>query len=492
MLAPSVTDFMLGRHHMSESRTIPLALVAATVGMIGCLWGAWCEFPFYAWNEMRLAPAFAIRHGLNPYPPVGGGPLTTWIYGPVGALLNLPATFAPTVDGALHAACVINALTVLGPLALIFFTATELRNRGPLVTTLALTIAALFIPRPNLVLQVADHSAIACGLLSCWCLARPTTPSQAWLAGAAVLCATAIWSKQVELFLLPAQLAYLWIGAGRPTAGRYLAWVALFVTLGLAAFTAAFGFENLWLNLVAIPGRLGWAAFWPRLLMRPWSLIAQVIAPTLGLLVLWRARRWPGRESASGRFFQITAFAFITMLPIGLAAYFKIGGDTNLLHSWQYLLPGATLVWLAHDRTTAAVALRLPAIVACGLLLRGKDLVAPHARPFTGHFAVAADLMRAHPHTLWFPQNPLITFYADGRLWHSEDGIATRHLAGYGLREIDFRRHLPSPRLEGVVYPIVVEFPFAMPLLPEFNQKMNLPHWTLHRRNPSTPPAVER
>lgn len=472
---------------ISEKLAVRLALYPAALAALACLWVSWCEFPIYAWNDVRLAPAFALRHGINPYPPLGGGPLSTWIYGPVGIVVNLPATFAASPVGALHTASVINALVVLGPLALIFFACAELRTRGPAARWLALALATLLVPRPNLVLQVADHCAFAFGLLSIWSLAHRTRPGGAWLVIAAACCALAIWSKQIAVFLLPAQVAFLLLDRQGITTLRYLGWVALFCLLGGAVAVPAFGFGNLWLNLVAIPGRLPWADLAERLALRSWPLVAQLLLPSILLLVLWRRQWWPGRGSETGRFFQLTVLAFFAMLPIGLMAYFKIGGDSNLLHSWDYLLPGVLLAWLARDRLSPAASLRLLAATALVLALRFGDLVSLPARPFTQHFDAAARLIAAYPHTLWFPANPIITFYADDRLWHSEDGVLTRSLANYGLREPDFRRHLP-PNLQGVVYPAGVKFPFAMPLLPECKETTRLPYWTLHSR-PAPPPA---
>lgn len=469
---------------ISSQSAIRLSLIAALAGAIACLWMSWCEFPSFAWNEVRLAPAFALRHGINPYPPLGGGPLSTWIYGPVGIVINLPATFAASPVGALHAASVINALVILLPLAVIFFNAEELCARGPAVPWLALALATLLLPRLNFALQVADHSAIAFGLLSCWCLARVPVLSTARLATAAAFCALAIWSKQIAAFLVLAQVGFLLLGRDRVAAVRYVAWVAVFGALALAVAGWKFGFANLWLNLVAIPGRLPWAELPARLAMRPWSLVAQVLIPSLGLGLLWRTRCWPRRDRESGRFFQLATLAFVAMLPVGLAGFFKIGGDTNLLHSWDYLLPGALLAWLAADRVSLTAPARLLAATAGALALHGHEFVALPVRPFTGQFEAATRLTAAYPHALWFPQNPLITFYADGELWHSEDGVLTRYLAGYGLREPDFRRHLP-PKLQGVAYAAIVEFPFALPLLAEFSHETRLPYWTLHTRPPA-------
>lgn len=448
------------------------------MGAVACVWWAWCHFPQLAWNDVRLAPAFALRHGINPYPPVGGGPLSTWIYGPVGLLVNLPATFAPTATGALQLASLINFLLVIGPLALVFFGSPELRARGLLTCGLALALGTLLVPANNLVLQVADHASIAFGLLSCWCLTRGARLQHRDFATAAALCALTIWSKQTAVFLFAGQFIYLLFAQGRGTALVYTGWVVGFNVLSAAAATVAFGFDNLWLNLVAIPARLPWADIPARLAMRPLALIAQVVLPSLGLLLLWRTNRWPQATTASGRFFQVTAAVYCAMLPVGLVAYGKIGGDTNLLHSWSYLMPGVLLVWLAGGHALSATSRQLPVVTVCVLALHWPRLISLPAQPHTRHLEMAGRITAAFPDAVWFPQNPVITFYAGGRLWHTEDGIVTRQLAGCGLRGPDFRPHLP-PRLKAVVYPVFTKIHAVMPLLPEFNRTTELPYWIL-------------
>jgi hypothetical protein len=475
---------------LSAKSAARLALLATSVGALACLWTSWCEFPGHAWNEVRLAPAFALRHGINPYPPLGGGPLFTWIYGPVGLLINLPATFATSPAGALQLASLINALVVLAPLAVVLFASEELRARGPAIRWLALSLGVLLVPRLNLVVQVADHAAIALGLLSCWCLARRAHPTAAQLASAAALGALAVWAKQTALFLLPAQIAFLLLGRERAAVTRYFAWFAGFNLLGLAIVGQAFGFANLWLNLVDIPGRLPlqWSVVPARIALRSGSLVAQLVLPSLGLLALWFKGPWPARNRESGRFFQLVTLAYIAMLPVGLAAFLKIGGDINSFQSWDYLLPGCLLAWLAADHVTAAAPVRLLAATVLALALHGTRLFSVPARPFVRHFDAAAQLTATCPHAIWFPQNPLITLYADQELWHSEDGILTRYAAGYGLRESDFRRYLPR-HLQIVAYAANVDPPLAPPLLPEFNYRTSQGYWILYTRAPQPPGA---
>lgn len=471
----------------AASIPIRLALLAAAAGAAACLWMGWCLFPGIAWNELRLAPAFALRHGINPYPLLGGGPLSTWIYGPVGILVNLPTTFATSPAGALRLASLITAVTIVAPLAVIFFASRELRARGAWAPWLALTLGVLMLPVTGYFFQVPDQTAIALGLLSGWCLACQPDPSGARLAAAALLGVLAIWTKQLAVPLMPVHVAFLLLSGNRPAALRYVGWFAIFALLAIGIFVPAFGWDNLWLTLIAIPGRLPWADIADRIAVRPWELVAQVLLPSLGLVALWRTGRWPDRTQESGRFFQFTVLAYVALLPLGLAAFFKIGGDTNTLHSWHYLLPGCLIAWLAADRLAGIGSARLLAVASLALAVHANDLTSLPSHPLREHFDDAAQLNAAYPHAIWFPQNPIITFYADGRLWHSEDGVRTRNFAGYAPSQADFRRHLP-PNLQVIAYPEKEDVSLATALLSEFSQRTVLRHWILLTR-PSTPPA---
>ncbi len=458
-----------------------LALILAVLGALCCLWIGWCEYPFQSFNEMRLAPAFAVQNGINPYPALGEGPLFTWIYGPVGIFVNLPATWAGTVLGALRTAAIINALIVLTPLAVIFLGSAELRTRGKIACGYAIAVSALLIPRPNLTSQTPDNVAIACGLLSLWWLARRSTPTNTQLAVAAALATLAIWSKQIALFLPIAHVVFLLLAGQRRAAGCYLGWLACFNLIALVIFAWMFGFQNLWLNLVEVPGRLAWAELPSKFRWRKWFLIGQVALPSVILLLLWRTHRWPSNDTEKDRFFQLGALAYGVMLPVGMVAFCKIGGDINSLHSWDYFMPAGLLLWLNSDRLFPANAARMLAVTVLSLATRGTDFAALPARPYTQHLDFAAELIARHPQTIWFPQNPLITYYADHRLWHTEDGVSTRFLAGYRIREAEFRRYLP-PNLEAVAYPSVNNFPFAMPLLSDFSKKERVPYWGVYTR----------
>ena len=457
------------------------AALTAAAGAALSGWMSWCAFSDVTWNEVRLAPAFALRHGWPLFPPLGGGPLSTWIYGPLGAAINLPATLASSTIGALQIAGLINAVTLVVPLAIIFLGAEELRRGGWPTRVLGWALGVLSLQFLSFVYQVPDHLAIAFGLLSCWCLARPTVPGPADTLLAAGLCVAASWTKQTAVFLVPAHVAFLLSLGARDACRRFLIWTIVLgaVTLGLSA--ATFGLPELWFNLVTVPGRLPWAELGEKLSARLPQLVAYVALPWALLAWLHLAGGAPTTTSQSGRFLRSSTFAAVAVLPIGFAALCKIGGEIHLVHSGFYLFPALVLGWLARPERGTAVML---GTVGLALALHAPEFSTLPLRPRTQRVAIAEELAHANPGRLWFPQNPLVTFYADGRLYHVEDGLVTRHLAGFGVRERDFLRDLP-PQLTAVVYPAATNDTFALQLLPQFTNRTTVGPWVLHQRPPA-------
>ena len=460
------------------------AALLAGLGALAYAWMSWCAFPGPTWNELRLAPAFALRHGVPLYPPAAGGPLSTWIYGPVGAIINLPATFAGSAENALEVAGLVNLLTLVLPLAWICSRAAGLRARGRAVPPLTLALLILALPAGSLVFQVADHAAMALGLLSTWLLAQRPAPSARRLALAAALCALAIWSKQTSLFLALAHVIALLAFRERAAALRYAAFVALFGLLALAAAGFYFGFANLWLNLVEIPARLPWGDVGEKISRRWAPLLAYVALPPLAALWLLR-RSPPSGDPVAERFLRFGFVAFLTLLPVCALGFCKIGGDTNTLHGWYFLLPPLALVALARPLPPPAAWLA-PLLAAVALVgLRTLEFQKLPVLPATARLRSAEQLARAAPGTCWFPHDPVVTFYSDHRLYHVEDGVATRSLAGLGVREKDFRAHLP-PRLAAIVCAAEQPEPFSLQLLNDFNVRTAERHWIVFTR-PAAP-----
>ena len=463
------------------------ATIAATAAAMMFLWYGWCVFPLSYWNEVRLAPAFALRHGLTVYAPGDGGPLSTWIYGPLTPVLNLPATFASSATSAIETAGAINALLLVAPLALVVWTVGENRARPCAIRACALSLSVLLLPPNSLVFQVADNAAVACGLLSCWCLGRrgssdrqPTTAAAAW-------CIAAICAKQSAVFLLVAHVIYLGLFADRSTVLRYVLRAGAFGSLAALGCCAYFGFGPLWFNLVIIPARLPWGDIMEKIVLRWPQLLAYVLLP-LGLLQIWRrSKHWPDRPSNLGRSVRINALAFAALLPVGVLSFVKIGGDMNVFHSWYYLLPVFATAFVIRASASKSGGRWLIAATAAIVALRLPEFRNLPLGPLTAYVDQATKLAAVAPETAWFPNNPIVTFYSDGKIYHVEDGLATRHLAGLGIREVDFRRHLPA-RLSTIIYDAGFTSPFALQLLADFTVKTRSGQWSRYQRPPPSLP----
>jgi hypothetical protein len=54
---------------------------------------------------------------------------------------------------------------------------------------------------------------------------------------------------------------------------------------------------------------------------------------------------------------------------------------------------------------------------------------------------------------VWFPLNPLITLYREGRYYHDEDGLYERKTAGKPLTEAHLKAYLP-PEPHATIFPV--------------------------------------
>jgi hypothetical protein len=136
---------------------------------------------------------------------------------------------------------------------------------------------------------------------------------------------------------------------------------------------------------------------------------------------------------------------------MGVLSAFKVGGTANSLTGALYLLPSASLLavqWLERHRLRRlAPALAIGAVLA----LQFTQIPVVTLRPLTTHLDRAAFLAREFPGQIYFPWNPLITFYSEQRIYHAEDGLYVRQLAGAAVSTEAVRMHLP-PRWSVTVF----------------------------------------
>src|SRR6187399_573849 len=90
-----------GRATEAPAPRLLLALLPLSAAML--LIVAWVRIgssPYDDWSAARTAPAVGWAIGIPLYYASGQGPASDFIYGPVGAVLRLPAALASTPTGA--------------------------------------------------------------------------------------------------------------------------------------------------------------------------------------------------------------------------------------------------------------------------------------------------------------------------------------------------------------------------------------------------------
>jgi len=393
---------------------------------------------------MRVAAAVAMSRGISVFPTLHEGVVNTWTYGPLPLVLIQPAALADNPVTALLIAGTINGLIILGPILLVCRFWPGASARGS-VTGLLVAACVLFWPESPWRCLYADSFGVAFGLLAQLVVVH-ARGRRRWLWGAAFLSMAPLACKQTSLGISVAQVVWLGITVGRRAAsvhlGRCIAAGALF---GLAALVG-FGWPGLSFILLELPARFPWVSV-PAEKIRPlmWPLLIQLGLP--GLLLLAR-RRW---------FFQpnspllLPALTWIFSLPLGLASFMKLGGGLNSIQAFQLWLPATLTVLLFPERFGASrrLVFGLAALACITGLFRLNSAVYLSLQPHTFPLQQGVALARAYPGQIWFPLNPLITLYTEGRYYYDEDGIYVRITANLPLTFGQALPHLP-PKWSGI------------------------------------------
>lgn len=462
-------------------------LVAAALAMAGVwLWLSWCIFPLRSWNDIRLAPTFGLKLGLPLYPGLDG-PASTWMYGPLPVWLNWPATWAAGPGAALLVAGAINALVGVAAIVLVCLRWPSPNGSSLAVTgrLLAAAVTVAIWPWANWQYLQADNVAVALGLLSNLVLVRGAGARAAWLA--AGLATAGMMCKQTSLSVPLGQVAWIAITLGLRPAGTHVARLCMTGCVWLAILVMTNDPARVWFTAVVTPAGLPWvSAPLDRFLHLLPHIAVHVALPSAAWLFLTRRRE-------TSALLLPTLTWLIAWLP-GLASAFKAGGTLNCLQGFLLWLPPASVVVIASlsgFRWGAAARCGL-AVVALGILVgriasRPVGLWQPLAAAAV--YDDALDLSRQLPGVVWFPWNPLVTVFSEGRLYHAEDGLYVRGLIRRAISGADARRHLPDRFAAIIVSNQGSTWGIAEPLLPGPLQEIDLGSWTLFR-SPHAPPIT--
>lgn len=422
-------------------RSSVFALTAALAAAALWLWTNFCGFPWSPWNDVRLAPVFMAATGAPVYPLPHEGVLTTWLYGPAPLWLWWPATLARDVVSAVVTAGALNIAYTAAAIAIVCWL-WPAPHASRATRLLAFTASIAIWPYSSLVFLQADNVALACGLVANTALVSrrgQTGPTGGWLI--ALVTALALASKQTSLGLLAAQIAWLWSEGGRgPAIGHLVRTGAATAALAIAAI-AQFGFERLWFGMIEVPGRLPWTHV-PGL--RLWDLLPYLLvhfgAPIA--ILLFASKRVLSR----GHPLRLPFFAWIGSLPLGIAGMMTAGGTLNSFQGFCLLLPPVLVVACAATSRRPAWFLGFAGLTLGLFALRWPAVANRPLTPAVTALRQAEQICGLYPGQIWFPWNPTVTYFAEGRFYHAEDGLYVRQLTGLGVSSRQFHDGLP-PRI---------------------------------------------
>lgn len=412
-----------------------LALATAALWV----WSCWARFPNRGWNDVRLAPLFALKLDGAMYPGEFGA-TSTWMYGPLHLLLLWPVTWAQSAYDALLVGGALNAALSLGAILMVCL---AWPTPQPLDRSRRLGAAAVVIllwPAASWLFLQADSTSVAVGLIANLALVRWPGPRGRW--AAALLATATMLGKQTSLAVPLAQL--LWIGGreGWRAAGHH--------ALRLAGAGGSWGLlllaghdvRDLWFNLIATPGQLPWTDEPAKRVID----LAPYLAVHLGLPALgWLAwRAWDRGAVSTG---SLPLLAWACSWPLGLAAMLKIGGSINVLQGLQLWLPAGLVITCAlvasrpAPRAWLGAGLAAVAVILCAWRFALEPIRV--LRPDPRIYQEAVALAEQHRGRVWFPWHPLVTVFSDQRRYLDEDGLLVRFLAGNPVDYATARAHLP-------------------------------------------------
>jgi hypothetical protein len=464
-------------------------LIAKSCVQLACLgvialqvWSILCSTPFYEWNSARLIEAALVGSAHTIYFLPNTGPALGWIYGPVWPLLLAPATWLPDITTAMIGAASINCLLLLGPLILVVSDAAVQAKADPVTRRwLILFCMSGAICTPWIAAQLrfihVDAPAVGLALLSCWFLSKsePRAANQ-WLA--ATLLVLAVWSKQISVGVVAAQLFWLLTRRGtRPTL-RYL---VRFCVVGLAVtglFIALFGAKELWHTLWAFPSH-------QRLRGGPEIFVGGSLSLLLTCLPFVLILLLAGNGKSDGIFLLL--FAAGAMAPLGLLASSKIGGGPNSFFSVYYLMAaaGGSLattekrigVWLRRNLARCTVA----GVIAGAAWTRERD--GSHFQP-SSNLEASLQLAQSLKGAVYFPENPFVTWWSERKVYHLEYGYLEQMTDGFSPDPQRTAAWLPK-QLKYVVYRDIARERAMIRILPGFDRSVTLPAFVVYLADPA-------
>lgn len=416
---------------------------------------------------IRFEKTFMVALGYPLYYGPAAGPAIAAIYGPVSVLAYLPATLTHSPELSLRIAEAIAIGFFFLPV-LWLCTAGTLKDK-PLFA-FALTaflcfcfLAILLTNLRNAAFTVhADAPTLGLCALACACLYFRKNPNH-WgaLLGSSIFVILAVWSKQVAVPLILALSLYVFLADGWPTLKRFLLCLLIAGILISGLFLMIYNPHDMLFNMFTLPSRHplkdgGWVmvlqAFFR--MFRETLLILVIAYFSLRPLIPSKDRPVPFSNWVQSNPWFLFVIVGILMMPISIWSSIKVGGSNNTLSYPNYFLLITLILGMITVRRrnlSASLPLsinikKMTAILTSILLC--IQIPAVFYRIATvgsqNNFAkLAYNYIKAHPGKSYFPRLTLLHLLAEGKVYHTIDGLMDRHWAGFPVEGEHLQAHIP-------------------------------------------------
>lgn len=469
------------------------------------------------WNGAKLAPIVAMvkaePHGEPLYQDPETGVMTAWIYGPVPALLFLPAAIASRPTGVITIGIAINIFCTLGAALWAHLRAANTAASDRYTKIIALLMFGVFIwmtlthESLRRAIYIVGPDGPAIGLAACSIVLLFGRRGNLHLALAALCAVLSCWSKQTMLpFALTAPIYLLLID--RRAAIRYIIYLTAIGAIVSVFFFFAFSprdawftrrwLHNMWFHMVTISAHHPWQdqeSRWRAMRQAVAGLFndaAEMIVLLLAVLVIagfgrafrnvrsrdgWR--RW--LEENPWVMFIVTA---MLLLPSAILGFVKIGGYVNNFALTGFFLTLAATVCMVTcwPRIEPPPLRQFARSLACAVIfLRALQILVVEGNVKSmwtriRHFdenqqEITYEYALAHPGTVYFPWNNLSTLLAEKKLYHFEWGLVDRLASPYRPSLEQIRAHVPpAPRAIG--FGPMVQSSYSLEIFPNATARL--------------------
>lgn len=460
--------------------------ILAIGSVVVCI-SAWLAFHRnldFAWTSIRLAPSFALIHGVSLFSPAETPPWVMVGYGPLYPVAYLPVTVASTPGAVVAIGTLLAHLYILVPAGLLCALCVQrLRVDGAGTrlhwSFLLLLFALIAYAAPSLTYVTSqvhvDAPALGLFLFAAYAILRsePDDGSETrWLVAAGVCAGLAAACK---INLAAASIGFLlWLVLCR----RFKAGVKLLLAAGAAGvlvYACAVlrdGFAGVLLNL-QLPGRMPWLTYQELGSLSPSGVshgVGDKVRTLLGLLSDYLRRYGVlalalglllaligGRSATATRMIRLFLLLAAVMVLVSVASVGKSGGDVNsralvtLPLALAAIFTFAVVVQQANRFAVVTAYAALLGITFVVALAAAGDALRLSIKQ-TSTLADAYTTISNEPGRWYFPFDPLGHVLAERKFRPNMDVVHSYAAAGAPVEKAAFRSALP-PDLQYVAVP---------------------------------------